>query len=132
MRKYFMQGTTNEVENGDVVVWDNIDEMEDGHNLHQHLECVFNEHTLPILLDKNIIEESEDEEEDTPNEEEETLDFMDECPVIENFNALEGKVNAMETTLTEIAKVVADLADSLSDLTKVVVKQQKPKKNGGK
>ena len=120
-----MQGTTNEVELGDTVVWDNIDEMEDGHNLHQHLECVFNEHTLPILLEKNIIEESE-------NEEEETLDFMDECPIVENFNALEEKVNAIEHTVAETASVVAELADTLSDLTQAVVKLQKPKKNGGK
>lgn len=131
MRKYFMQGTANEVELGDTVVWDNIDEMEDGHNLHQHLECVFNEHTLPILLEKNIIEESEDGE-DTPDEEEETLDFMDECPIVENFNALEEKVNAIEHTVAEIASVVAELADTLSDLTQAVVKLQKPKKNGGK
>lgn len=134
MRKYFMQGTTDEVELGDKVVWDSVEQMEDGSNIHHHLDCIFNAYTLPFLLENEVIEEceDEDEEEDNLDEEEETLDFQDECPIIEAHNALEDKVNAIEHTVAETAKVVADLADTISDLTKAVVKLQKPKKNGGK
>lgn len=62
MKKYFMQGTADELHFGDVIELDVTKSLPSGKVRHHHLECKFLPELLPLLLEEGIIEEKEIEE----------------------------------------------------------------------
>lgn len=112
--KYFMAGTDEEVLLGDVISQTLVKDFKDGRKISREVEFKLTEETLPYALDMGIIEEAEPEE----NEEEqndELLDFGEDCPfkemldeVVEDQEALEKKVDILE----EQVKVLKTLIDA--------------------
>ena len=68
MKKYFMTGTDDELEYGDIIKVD----LSKGKK-HEHIECKFHPALVGILLDEGIIEMRDVEE----KEEEDTKDFLE-------------------------------------------------------
>lgn len=114
MKKYFMKGTENEVQFGDMIELDLTEDMEDNHVKHHHLECKFVPDLIPMLLENNIVEEVEDEE-DAP------LDFVDDCPLVQEVlkanEALELKVETLENTLSKLEEKLKSLSKTIKKLT---------------
>lgn len=112
--KYFMAGTNEEVLLGDVISQTLVKDFKDGRKISREVEFKLTEETLPYALDMGIIEEAEPEE----NEEEqndELLDFGEDCPfkemldeVVEGQEALEKRVDILE----EQVKVLKTLIDA--------------------
>lgn len=105
MKKYFMKGTEDELQFGDMVELDLTEDMPNGGVKHKHLECKFVPELVDMLLEDDIIEEVDDEEE--------AMD--DECPIMEELikanEALELRVDNLESAVATlkamIKKVVA-------------------------
>lgn len=68
MKKYFMKGTDDELNIGDMIELDLTKDLPNGKVRHHHLECKFIPDLIPTLLESGVIEE-EDEEEDEEKEE---------------------------------------------------------------
>lgn len=107
MKKYFMKGTEDELQFGDMVELDLTEDMSNGGIKHKHFECKFVPELVSILLEEGVIEEVDEEDEE---------DTMDEgCPVMEELikanEALELRVDHLEDVVKSlkalITKVVA-------------------------
>lgn len=118
MKKYFMKGTEDEVQFGDMIELDLTEDMENGHVRHHHLDCKFIPDLVPLLLEQDIIEEVEDEEEETTGN---PLEFTEDCPVLQEViktnEALELKVEALESTLAKLDEKVKLLCKTIKKLT---------------
>ena len=114
MKKYFMQGTAEELKFGDMIVLDLTEDMPNGKVKHHHLECKFVPELVDTLLDEGVIdvEEVETKEE---KEGENTLDFQDEenCPMIDELIAanqnLEHRVYSLEKEVKDLKVFISDL-----------------------
>lgn len=121
VRKYFMAGTDEEVQLGDVISQELVKDFEDGRKLTRTVEFKLTEDTLPYALDLGIIEyeeESNDEE-----QKDDLINFSDEpcdtlSDLIEDFEALEDRVDNMEKMIKEIYSLISS-----------EVKEEKEKKN---
>lgn len=107
MKKYFMKGTEDELQFGDMVELDLTEDMPNGGIKHKHFECKFVPELISILLEEGVIEEVDEKDEE---------DTMDEgCPVMEELikanEALELRVDHLEDVVKSlkalITKVVA-------------------------
>jgi hypothetical protein len=111
-KKYFMAGTDEEVQLGDVISQTLVKDFKDGRKLTREVEFKLTEETLLPALDMGIIEEAESEEEEKDDE---LLDFGEDCPfkemlddVVEDQEALEKRVDILE----EQVKVLKTLIDA--------------------
>lgn len=62
MKKYFMKGTEDELQFGDMIEMDFTRDTKGG-VIHHHIECKFLPELIPTLLEDEAIEEREVEEE---------------------------------------------------------------------
>lgn len=59
MKKYYLQGTAEEVKIGDMIVLDLTEDMPKGKVKHHHMEVKFLPPLIPLLLEQGIIEVQE-------------------------------------------------------------------------
>ena len=114
MKKYFMKGTDDELQFGDVIELDLVGN-EDGVTKHTHLECKFCPELVDELLKEDIIEvkKTKDEKDKTGSawtfkkeyKKEDLIDFDD--------DSLEKKVEELENRVIELEGIVADLMAEL-------------------
>ena len=116
MKKYFMKGTEDELQFGDVIELDFVGE-EDGVTKHTHLECKFLPELVDELLKEDIVEvrETKDKKEKAG-----VWTFKKDCKKEDliNFdeeNALEKKVTELEDRVIELEGIIADLMDELEE-----------------
>jgi hypothetical protein len=109
MKKYFMKGTEDELQFGDLVELDITEDMPNGKIKHKHLDCKFMPDLIDTLLEAEVIEEVDVDDEE--EEEEETTDEV--CPMMQELivanENLELKVEQLEKELNSLKKVVAAL-----------------------
>ena len=113
MKKFFMKGTEDELQFGDLIELDLTKDMPNGKVKHHHLDCKFIPELIPLLLDAEVIDAVDEEE-----EKEETLDFQEGCPlfedVIEANEALEMKVEKLEAAVDVLKESIANLIKKVS------------------
>lgn len=108
MKKYFMQGTADELEFGDQIALDLTKDMPNGKVQHHHLDCKFVPELVEILLEDGIIEEHEVEDGDNGLEKplDEGCPMMDEL-VKANQN-LEHRVYDLEKEIDKLKAIVTN------------------------
>lgn len=113
MKKYFMKDSGEEVKFGDMIELDFTKDTEDGHTCHHHLECKFIPGLIPLLLEKNIIEEKElkeDKDENTETSDNEDCEIANMIlSILETF-AL--KFKQMDDKINTLNKIVNELKDN--------------------
>lgn len=119
MKKYFMKGTDNELQFGDMIELDLSKDLPDGHTKHHHLECKFLPELVPLLLEDDIIEVIEDEEE-------KPLDFQDEDRVmmselLKNNLNLEQRVYKLEKEVKNLKSIIVKFTSKPSKDAKKAV-----------
>ena len=100
MKKYFMNGTEDELSYGDMIELDFIGE-EDGVTKHSHLECKFVPELVDELLKEDIIEVREVKEKKPKAE--------------PKKEPLEKRVTELEDRVVELEEVIANLMDELEE-----------------
>ena len=114
MKKYFMKGTEDELQFGDLIELDLTKDMPNGKVKHHHLDCKFIPELIPLLLDAEVIDAVDEEEE----EKKETLDFQEGCPLFEDVleanEALEMKVEKLEAAVDVLKESIANLIRKVS------------------
>ena len=112
MKKYFMKGTEDELQFGDLIELDLTKDMPNGKVRHHHLDCKFIPELVPLLLDAEIIEEEE------CKEEEDNTDYQEGCPLFEDMleanEALETKVEKLEAAVDVLKESIANLIKKVS------------------
>lgn len=112
MKKYFMKGTEDELQFGDLIELDLTKDMPNGKVRHHHLDCKFIPELVPLLLDAEIIEEEE------CKEEEDNTDYQEGCPLFEDMleanEALEMKVEKLEAVVDVLKESIANLIKKVS------------------
>lgn len=106
MKKYFMKGTEEELQFGDVIELDLTKEMENGHTKHHHLECKFVPELLPLLLESEVIEVREDEDEQPKDNGPLDFDFNQYEELIECYSALNDSVDILAREVRELKEVI--------------------------
>lgn len=110
MKKYFMKGTDDELQFGDVIELDFVGE-EDGVRKHSHFEVEFKPEYIEELLEEEVIEEREGEEED------DLINFEDYADMFakhdQMLELLTEKVKCMEADLKAEKEVIAAIQKSL-------------------
>lgn len=107
MKKYFMTGTDDELEYGDIIEVD----LSKGKK-HEHIECKFHPALVGILLDEGIIEMRDVE----GKEEEDTKDFLE----FDDDDDIIGMLNEVLEMQEEQAKMLDKLTDRLIDLEGII------------
>jgi FtsZ-binding cell division protein ZapB len=117
-KKYFMAGTDEEVQLGDVISQTLVKDFKDGRKISREVEFKLTEETLLPALDMGIIEEAEPENEEEENDE--LLDFGEDCPfkemldgVIEDQEVLEERVDKLEEKIKNKLDTIATLEDEI-------------------
>ena len=114
MKKFFMKGTEDELQFGDLIELDLTKDMPNGKVKHHHLDCKFIPELIPLLLDAEVIDAVDEEEE----EKKETLDFQEGCPLFEDVleanEALEMKVEKLEAAVDVLKESIANLIRKVS------------------
>ncbi len=114
MKKYFMKGTDDVLEFGDMIELDLTKDLPNGKVNHHHFDCKFIPELVDMLLESDIIEEVESEEG------EDALDFAEECPLMQDIleanEELENKVENLESTVAKLEKTVASLKKTIKSL----------------
>lgn len=109
MKKYFMKGTDDVLEFGDMIVLDLTKDMPNGNVKHQHFEVKFIPELVPLLLEEEVIDEVEVEDDD----ENKPLDFQDNCPMVDELikanQNLEHRVYALEKEVDKLKSIVMNL-----------------------
>lgn len=94
-KKYFMKGTDDEIEFGDMIELDFTKEKK-GKTVFHHLECKFIPELVDILLENDVIEVKEDK----------PLKFTDKDDIIEEMQkaieCLENRIIDLEGTVAEL------------------------------
>ena len=114
MKKYFMAGTDDVLEYGDIIEVD----LSKGKK-HEHMECKFHPALVGILLDEGIID-VKDVEEEEEKDNNDTLEFDDECEFAQVIDRL---VKSQEMQ----AELIGKLSDRLIDLEGVIADMKSPK-----
>lgn len=108
MKKYYFKESGEELEFGDYIKLDFTKDTEDGHTRYHHLECKFIPEVIDLLLEEGIIEESEEEEENT-------LEFFDKDfinGILEANEELEKRVDTLEGELKTIKLALTALSQA--------------------
>lgn len=123
MKKYFMKGTDDELQFGDMIELDFVGE-EDGVKKHTHLEVKFLPEYVDELLEEKVIEEKEVESE---NENDDLIDFNED---FEGFKeAVAEDVEEINDRLRELYKRLAKVEEKVSTLEELY-RLLAPKKAG--
>ena len=117
MKKYFMKGTDDELQFGEVIELDMVGK-EKGKVKHTHLEVEFLPELVDELLEQEVIEERESDEED-----DELINFSDDLDEI--WDKLEKTDCVIEELQKQNKKILAEV-EALEKLYKTL------KKNEGK
>lgn len=91
MKKYFIQGTTNEVKFGDKIELDFTKDTGDGHTKYYHIDCTFIPDLLPLLLENEVIEEK---------------DCSEEQPSTVTNSSLEDRIIELEGRVADLEKKI--------------------------
>ena len=118
MKKFYLVGTEEEVEFGDVVIVPLVKELEDGRKIIKEKEFKLTEDTLQDAIDLGIIEESEEDE---------LLDFSD-MSVEEIISDHEQLIGHIVDNIEEIDEKVSKLESDIEVLKTLI----KDKKSNGK
>lgn len=62
MKKYFLKGMDEPLENGDIIEFDIMKKGSDGQAITRHIQCQFLPGLIPLLLEEDVIEEKEAKE----------------------------------------------------------------------
>jgi FtsZ-binding cell division protein ZapB len=116
--KYLLADTDEEVLLGDVIVQTLVKNFSNGRRIEREVEFKLTEETLLPALDMGIIEEAEPENEEEENDE--LLDFSEDCPfkemldgVIEDQEVLEERVDKLEEKIKNKLDTIATLEDEI-------------------
>ena len=123
MKKYFMAGTNDEGQLGDVISVNMEKEFKGGRTLTREMEFKITEETIPFALDMGIIEEKGEEEEADTND---LLDFEDidiEDVVSDHEQMIEALVESDEEFLKRL-----DVLEKRVKTLEGLVKTASPKK----
>lgn len=113
MKKYFMKNSGEEVKFGDMIELDFTKDTEDGHTCHHHLECKFIPGLIPLLLEKNIIEEKElkeDKDENTETSDNEDCEIAN--MILSTLETFALKFKQMDDKINTLNKIVNELKDN--------------------
>ena len=126
MKKYFMKGTDDELEFGDMIEIALVGE-EDGVVKHSHMEVKFLPEFVDDLLESDVIEEREVEDEE---EEDDLLDFSDDFrgfkeAVAQDIEELLAANASLEKCMAELKKRVVKLEETVATLKEVLKLQNK-------
>ena len=107
MKKYFIAGTKEEAQLGDVIEKDVTETLENGRTKHRHLECVLVPETLEVLVDAGLIEVQEIEE----VSKEEKVPYNEfELALLQNIENLCDEVKNLKMEILELKKKAATKA----------------------
>ena len=108
-KKYFMQGTADELEFGDQIALDLTKDMPNGKVQHHHLDCKFVPELVDMLLEDGIIEEHDVGDEGNGLEKplDEGCPMMDE--LIKANQNLEHRVYDLEKEIDKLKAIVMNL-----------------------
>jgi hypothetical protein len=105
MKKYFMAGTDDELQFGDVIELDFVREMKNGKVKHQHMEVKFIPELVDVLIENEVIEEKE--EDITGCDKKAIISFLE-----DDFeDDLEDRVEELEDRVTELEGAIAKLME---------------------
>ena len=104
MKRFFLKGTDNEVQFGDVIETDTTKDLEDGKTHWYHLECTFSPALVDTLLEHDIIEVEDDEQEE---EEEEVEDIKEE--ILSYLDSIEKSTKSMSERIDMLEEAVLTL-----------------------
>lgn len=129
MKKYFMKGTEDELQFGDMIEL-NLVKDEDGHKVHSHLECKFIPELVDMLLKNDVIEVVGDEEE------EEGLEFADDDAsliddILEDIENIEKRLDVLEENNKRANKILDKIYEKVDSMIEAM-KPVKPKDNAKK
>lgn len=129
MKKYFMKGTEDELQFGDMIEL-NLVKEEDGRKVHSPLECKFIPELIDMLLENDVIEVVEDEEE------EEDLEFADDDDsliddILEDIENIEKRLDVLEENNKRANKILDKIYEKVESMIEAM-KPVKPKDNAKK
>lgn len=120
MKKYFMTGTDDELQFGDMIELDFTRENEKGNTVHHHMDVKFIPELVDMLLENGVIEVEDDENEeeswDACPELEELSEAFDE--MLEDFENLEKRVDAIEESVKRINLTLHSLTTAKREVKK--------------
>lgn len=131
MKKYFMQGTADELHYGDWIKLDVTEDLHNGKTVHHHINCKFSEPLIPLLLEEGIIEEQKVKDKDVEEAEKKILDFCDKedsCIINETLKLMEE----VEHRVERLEDIVTKLANLVTPHAKVKYPGSRHKKNATK
>ena len=112
MKKFYLVGTEEEVEFGDVVIVPLVKELEDGRKIIKEKEFKLTEDTLQDAIDLGIIEESEEDElldfsdmsvEDIISDHEQLIGH-----IVDNIEEIDEKVSKLESDIEVLKTLIKD------------------------
>ena len=126
--KYFIVETGEEIQMGDVISFTCVKELEDG-RVTVEKEVEFSEDTAALLIELGIVEEENTEDKDFIDFDEDEDYSIEEF--MEDFEALEQRVDNLEKTLKTVQKQLGSLSEKLTALMEILAesKEKKGKKN---
>ena len=122
MKKYFIAGSDEELEFGDVIELDLTKETKHGTHCVES-EVTFSPDILPLLLEIGAVEEK-DEKSLIDFSDEEPCDDLDE--LYERIEDIEARVEEQDEMIEEMMKGIKSLVDILN---KAIEEEKKPKHN---
>ena len=127
MKKYYLQGTAEELKIGDMIELDLTKDLPSGKVVHQHFECKFIPELIPLLIEEGVIEvqeikEKKPKKQDTHKENGSVLDMIK--TLAQQNIKLASRINALEQMMKEISLNVAHSASP--------VNEPKPRRNARK
>ena len=122
MKKYFIAGSDEELEFGDVIELDLTKETKHGTHCVES-EVTFSPDILPLLLEIGAVEEK-DEKNLIDFSEDEPSDELDE--LYERIEDIEARVEEQDEMIEEMMKGIKSLVDILN---KAIEEEKKPKPN---
>ena len=101
MTKYYLAGTEDELEFGDMIEVLLVKDLKNGKKKYEKVECKFTEDSLPYLLDLEIVEERKGNS---------LIDFDDEdIEFDEAWEEMAEKVSDLEDRVIELEGIIADM-----------------------
>lgn len=111
MKKYYLQGTAEELEIGDMIELDLTKDLPNGKVKHHHLECKFIPELIPLLIEEGVIEVQEVKEE--KSKEQETIGkkhstALDMIRTLAQQNMkLASRIDALEQMMKKLSLLIA-------------------------
>lgn len=128
MKKYYLQGTAEELKIGDMIELDLTKDLPNDKVVHQHFECKFIPELIPLLIEEGVIEvqeikEKKPKKQEAPKENDSSVLDMIKTLAQQNIK-LASRINALEQMMKEISLNVAHSASP--------VNEPKPRRNARK